>query len=210
MGARAPLVALTGGIGSGKSTVAALLAETGATVIDADVIARACTAAGGAAMPLIRAHFGPRYITATGALDRATMRALVFREPTARAQLEALVHPLVEEEIRRRVAAARSLKPPFVVLDIPLLVEHLARWRKTLDHILVVDCDAETQRARVAARDHLAADEIQRILAAQASRAQRLAMADSVIFNGAGVDLEQLRQRVLDFVAKLQSYHGAE
>lgn len=206
----APRVGLTGGIGSGKSTVAALLAETGGIVIDADAIARVCTAAGGAAMPLIHAQFGPGYITASGALDRAAMRALVFREPAARKRLETLVHPLVQDEITRKTASAQAMCPPFIVLDIPLLVEHLARWRAALDHILVVDCDPETQRTRVAARDHLAPDQIQRILDAQASRAQRLAVADTVIFNGAGVDRAQLREKVRDLAAQIRSYHACE
>ncbi|TSE26209.1 Dephospho-CoA kinase [Tepidimonas sediminis] len=185
-------IGLTGGIGSGKSTVARMLAELGADVIDADAIARAVTAAGGAAIEPIRAAFGPAFIDASGALDRARMRALAFSDPQAKARLEAIVHPLVRAEIDRRVAASAA---DTVVLDLPLLVESDA-WRQRCDRVWVVDCEPETQITRVMARSGWPRAQVEAVLAQQASRAQRLAAADVVIANGTGTDLSTLRERV--------------
>lgn len=185
-------IGLTGGIGSGKSTVARMLAELGADVIDADAIARAVTAAGGAAIEPIRAAFGPAFIDASGALDRARMRALAFSDPQAKARLEAIVHPLVRAEIDRRVAASAA---DTVVLDLPLLVESDA-WRQRCDRVWVVDCEPETQIERVMARSGWPRAQVEAVLAQQASRAQRLAAADVVIANGTGTDLSTLRERV--------------
>jgi dephospho-CoA kinase len=187
-------VGLTGGIGSGKSTVLAMLAVRGAAVIDADAISRAATAAGGAAIAPIARHFGPAFITAEGALDRDRMREHVYATPAARQALEAIVHPLVGAESARQVQAATDAGARCIVFDIPLLVES-GRWRAQVDHVLVVDCLEATQVARVVARSGLPAAQVEAIMAAQASRALRLAAADSVIFND-GISLAQLEQHV--------------
>jgi dephospho-CoA kinase len=170
---------LTGGIGSGKSTVGALLQQRGATLIDADAISRATTQAGGSAMPAIKAHFGAEFVTPEGALDRQRMREHVFIEPTSRHTLEAIVHPLVGAEIRRQARVSTS---SCVVFDVPLLVES-AHWRQQLDRVLVIDCSVDTQLRRVAARNGWDPSTIQAIIEAQAPRARRLAAADWVIFN---------------------------
>lgn len=186
-------IGLTGGIGSGKSTVAALLAELGADVIDADAIARQVTAAGGAAIEALRQTFGPQVLDATGALDRARMRALAFGDPRIKAQLEAIVHPLVRAEMDRRLAASEA---DTVVLDLPLLAESPS-WRPRCDRIWVVDCDPSTQVQRVQARSGWPREQVLAVIAQQASREQRLALADVVLDNGAGTDLATLRQQVL-------------
>ena len=170
---------LTGGIGSGKSTVARTLAAQGAEVIDADAIARAVTAAHGAAIPLIREAFGPGFITHDGALDRDKMRELAFVDASARKKLEAIIHPLVSRESARQTEAAQS---PCIVFDVPLLVES-GRWRARLDRILVIDCSVASQVSRVMARSGWTREAVERVIASQASRAQRLAAADLVIFN---------------------------
>lgn len=193
-------IGLTGGIGSGKSTVAAMLVEQGAALIDADAISRACTAAGGAALPAIAREFGPQLIAADGALDRAAMRELVFRDPGARQRLEAIVHPLVGAETERQARQALAQGRRLLVFDVPLLVESIERWRQRVDRIVVVDCEPETQIARVMARNQLPRAQVEQILAAQASRAQRLAVADAVIFNGADVTLQALRAQVRQLV----------
>lgn len=186
---------LTGGIGSGKSTVAGMLAECGAAIIDSDAISRAATAAGGAALPAISAEFGPHMIGPDGALDRAAMRQLVYADPSARQRLEAIIHPLVSRETdRQALAAAEQGKP--LVFDVPLLVESGARWRAKVDRVLVVDCAPETQIARVMARSGLTREEVQRIIDVQAARPARLAAADIVIHNGEGVSLTVLRENV--------------
>ena len=191
---------LTGGIGSGKSTVASMLSECGAAVIDSDAISRATTAAGGSALPFIGKAFGPQMIGADGALDRAAMRQLVFADPAARQRLEAIVHPLISEETERQAQAAAALGKQCLVFDVPLLVESGARWRSKLDRVLVIDCPPEVQIARVMARSGISHEEVQRIIDAQASRASRVAAADMVIFNGAGVTLEALRESVRKLV----------
>lgn len=182
---------LTGGIGSGKSTVAALLVEFGATLIDADAISRASTAAGGSAIEAVRAAFGDEFITADQAMDRDRMRARIFADPTARAQLEAIIHPIVRAEIDQQLAA---LPRGVAVLDLPLLAESSA-WRERCDLIWVVDCAPETQIRRVMQRNGWPRSQVEAVLAAQASRAQRLAIADCVIDNE-GVTLAELGAQV--------------
>lgn len=182
---------LTGGIGSGKSTVAALLKSHGAAVIDADAIARACTQAGGAAMPAIAAAFGSDFVTADGHLDRDRMRAHAFSHPQARLQLESIVHPLVAQEIAHQAAIARAT---CTVFDVPLLVES-PRWRPQLDRVLVVDCGRETQIQRVMARNAWSRSAVEAIIDNQSPRIQRLAAADAVLFND-GHQMEQLRVEV--------------
>ena len=199
---RAQRWGLTGGIGSGKSTVAQMLAAAGAVVIDADQIARSLTAAGGLAMPQIEVEFGASAIDAQGALDRDFMRQLVFEDPSARQRLEAIVHPLVGSLTERLALQAEACGAQWLVFDIPLLVES-GRWRPQLDAVLVVDCEESTQVQRVSARNGLATDAIARIMAAQATRAQRRAAADWVIYND-GLDLAALRQEVLSISAWLQ------
>lgn len=187
-------IGLTGGIGSGKSTVLAMLQERGAAAIDADAISRATTAFGGAAIPAIVERFGPEFIGPDGALDRARMRERAYTHPESRRELEQIIHPLVGQEIARQVEAATHAGARCVVFDIPLLVE-TGRWRAQVDKVLVVDCEPETQVARVAARSGLQAEEVRAIIAAQAPRALRLAAADLVICNE-GLSLDALRNEV--------------
>ncbi len=187
-------VGLTGGIGSGKSTVLQLLAELGASTLDADAVSRATTAAGGAAIADIARHFGADFIAADGSMNRERMRALVYADPKARHALEAIIHPLVSAQLGRQVQAAQAAGSRCVVFDIPLLVES-GRWRSQLDHVLVIDCSPDTQVARVMARSALAADAVRAIMAVQAPRGVRLAAADTVICNEA-LSLVQLRAEV--------------
>lgn len=172
-------VGLTGGIGSGKSTVAELFSALGVPVIDTDVIARQLTAPGGEALDDIRMAFGAALLQADGGLDRAAMRRLVFSDVAARSRLEAILHPRIRNAVQQARAA---LEAPYVLVVIPLLVETGA-YRDTLDRVLVVDCPETLQIARVMARSGLAREEVEAILAAQATRAQRLAAADDVIDN---------------------------
>lgn len=185
---------LTGGIGSGKSTVAALLAERGAAVIDADAISRQTTAAGGSAIAAIRQTFGAAFITPDGALDRDRMREQVFRDPTARRQLEHIIHPLVGQETARQTDAALAAGRRCIVFDVPLLVES-AHWRQRLDQVLVVDCRPETQIERAMQRSGLTRDAVEAIMANQASRPIRLHAADIVLCND-GLSLDELAQEV--------------
>ena len=175
---------LTGGIGSGKSTVAQLLVQCGATLIDADQLSRSVTAPGGAAMAAIAQTFGPEYVNADGSLDRDRMRALAFSQPASRKQLEAIVHPLIAQLSAAQVDAAVASGQRLIVFDIPLLIES-SDWRRKLDAIAVVDCRVETQISRVMGRNALALDAIQSIIAAQASRNARRAAADIVFYNDA-------------------------
>ena len=188
-------IGLTGGIGSGKSTVGQMLQARGAAVIDADAIARQVTAAHGAAMPAIAQTFGHEFITADGALDRERMRAHVFSQPQAKQALEAIIHPLVAQETQRQAQEALAKGHNTLVFDVPLLVESGARWRTQVDRVLVVDCSEATQIQRVMARNGLSRETVQSIIAAQASRTQKLAAADWVIDND-GISLEALRIEV--------------
>lgn len=185
---------LTGGIGSGKSTVARLLAERGAVVVDADAIARALTAPQGLAMPLIATTFGQDFMDANGALEREKMRRLAYTDASARKRLESIIHPLVALKTQEQAAAAASQGCPCIVFDIPLLVES-SSWRQQLDQVLVVDCTPEVQISRVMARSHLKRPEIETIIASQARREYRLGAADSVLFN-VGLSLDELADEV--------------
>jgi len=187
-------IGLTGGIGSGKSTVGRLLAELGAAVIDTDLIARQLTLAGGAAVPAIARDFGGDIIDADGALDRARMRELVFTDFTAKRRLEAILHPLIGLETERQAGLAAGA--PALVFDVPLLVES-GRWRARVDKILVVDCREATQIERVVQRSGWARDAVEAVVAQQASRQRRRACADAVIFND-GLSLTRLADEVLD------------
>lgn len=188
-------VGLTGGIGSGKSTVLAMLADLGAATIDADAISRATTAAGGAAIPAITRVFGADFVTAGGALDRDRMRSHAYAHPQARARLEQIIHPLVGQESARQVQAAIEAGARCIVFDIPLLVES-GRWRSQVDQVLVIDCTPDTQVKRVVARSALKPEEVLSIIGAQAPRSLRLAAADVVICNE-GLSLEVLRDNVV-------------
>ena len=174
------VVGLTGGIGSGKTTVAGKLAALGATVVDTDEIARAITRAGGEAMPALREAFGDAFVTAKGALDRAAMRSLAFRDPSARARLEAILHPAIRRAADEALARATG---PYAVAVVPLLFETRG-YAGRANRVLVVDCAPETQLARTMARSALAADQVRAIMAAQWPRWRRLQMADDVIWNG--------------------------
>ncbi len=184
-------IGLTGGIGSGKSTVANLLVNCGAQLVDTDAIARAITQAGGAAMPALAAAFGPSALTPDGALDRAHMRALAFSDAGARLRLEAILHPLIGQEALRQAAAATA---EVVVFDVPLLSAS-SHWRQRVARVLVVDCSVDTQVARVAQRPGWTADSARAVVAQQASRPERRALADAVIHND-GISLVQLQQEV--------------
>ena len=187
-------IGLTGGIGSGKSTVAGLLAKLGAAVIDTDAIARSLTLPGGAAMDAIRCAYGADFIDAAGALDRTRMRSLVFSDPSAKRRLEAILHPLIGIETETRAQAAQTANAPVLVFDVPLLAES-AHWRTKVDQVLVVDCREQTQIDRVIARSGWALGAAQAVIAQQATRALRRACADAVIFND-GLSLDELSQRV--------------
>ncbi len=173
-------IGLTGGIGSGKSTVAAQLQALGAGLVDTDAIARQLTAPGGRAMPAIAEAFGAEAVAADGSLDRERMRALAFGDPTAKARLQALLHPLIGEECERQAAAHGDV--PALVFDVPLLVES-RRWRERVDRVLVIDASEDTQLRRVVARSGWPADTVRAVIAQQATRAERRAVADAVIHN---------------------------
>jgi len=185
---------LTGGIGSGKSTVANMLRQSAAFVIDADALSHQLTQPGGAAIDRIRTIFGDAYITAKGAMDRQKMRELVFTDPDAKRRLEAIVHPLVAQEMRAQEALAQDAQHPCIVYDIPLLAES-ARWRQSLHWVLVVDCLPETQIARVVQRNQLSPEAVGKIMATQLPRVQRLQAADWVLYND-GLTIAELQGAV--------------
>ena len=196
------VIGLTGGIGSGKSTVADLFALLGAAIVDTDAIAHELTGGHGAAMPEIGAEFGPGVVLPGGALDRVAMRRLVFSDVSAKGRLEAILHPRIRRESEVLCAASTA---PYVLLVVPLLVESTA-YRERVQRILVVDCDEETQISRVMARRGLSAGEVRAIVAAQASRVERLALADDVVLNNEDWDaldsqIQVLHQRYLVLAA---------
>lgn len=191
---------LTGGIGSGKSTVAAMLANRGAGLVDADAISRDLTRAGGLAMDAIAKEFGPDFVSANGALERDRMRSLVHSDASARRRLESIIHPLVGQETQRQTAVLSTQGRRCIVFDIPLLVES-AHWRGQVDRVLVVDCTPEVQIERVMARSQLQRQDVERIIASQAGRVRRLQAADCVLFN-AGLRLDQLEAEVQQICAR--------
>ncbi|WP_242444353.1 dephospho-CoA kinase [Advenella sp. S44] len=186
-------IGLTGGIGSGKSTVARLLSARGASVIDADALSRSLTEPGGLAIPAIADAFGARAIDVDGAMDRSYMREQVFQDAEKRRRLEHILHPLIGQAMQSAAATAKGL---YLIYDIPLLVESLARYRPIMDRICVVDCEETEQVARVQARSGLSVQAVTEIMSTQASRQQRLAAADDVIFNGIGISFVMLEDRV--------------
>jgi len=183
-------IGLTGGIGSGKTKVADMLADWGVPIIDTDVIAHQLTAPAGAAMPAIQQAFGAGVVTADGALDRAAMRSLAFQDPQARTRLEGILHPLIGQEAIQQAAQTTA---PYVVFVVPLLVESGPRWLDRVDRVCVVDCSPDTQVARVQARSGLTLEVIERIMSVQASRQARLAAADDIVDNDGHVALDTLR-----------------
>jgi len=183
-------IGLTGGIASGKSTVANMFADLGVPVIDTDVIAREVVRPGQPALDEIRDTFGAGVIAADGTLDRAAMRTIVFGDDAARRRLEAILHPRIGAATRQQADAAGG---DYQVIVVPLLVG--SALRTFVDRVLVVDCDEETQVARLLARDAESEAQARRILAAQSSRDERLAIADDVIFNDGGLDAT--REQVL-------------
>ena len=186
-------IGLTGGIGSGKSTFASLLVDRGFVFIDADAISRQLTGIGGAALSQIRQVFGEDFIAPDGSMDRNKMRALIFAQPQAKDQLQQLLHPLIRAAMADQEAAFKAEGKPLVVLDIPLLVES-ASWPAQLDGVLVVDCSEDRQIARVMARNGWTREEVQAVMAAQASRQERLATATWVIDNDSD-DMQALKRQ---------------
>ena len=184
-------IGLTGGIGSGKSTVARLLIKHGVTLVDADAIARDLTGSGGPAMHAVQSQFGSSVVDITGGLDRAAMRELVFNDPGAKQQLEAILHPLIREEVERQTVACAT---QVVVLDVPLLVES-GHWRDRVDQVWLVDCDEETQVARVTQRAGWTQAAARAVIHQQASRAKRRLAADVVIYND-HINLAELEQQM--------------
>jgi dephospho-CoA kinase len=170
---------LTGGIGSGKSTVATMLVACGALLVDTDAIAHALTAPGGVALPALAQAFGPEIIAADGSMDRNRMRTLAFGDPSARRRLEAILHPMIGDEAQRQASLAAG-KP--VIFDVPLLAASSA-WRQRVERVLVVDCQEDTQIQRVMQRSGWTAEQVQRVIAQQTPRTARRAIADAVIFN---------------------------
>lgn len=185
---------LTGGIGSGKSTVAQALVALGAVLVDTDAIARELTAPGGAALPALQAEFGAGIVASDGALDRNRMRALAFGEAGVRHRLEAVLHPLIGQVALARADAAAQQGAPVVVFDVPLM-HPASAWRRQCRRVLVVDCDEATQVQRVVQRSGWPADQVRAVMAQQLPRALRRSMADAVIHND-GLTLEQLQQQV--------------
>jgi dephospho-CoA kinase len=174
-------IGLTGGIGSGKSTVAAMLVECGAVLVDTDAIAHALTAPAGAAIPALVDAFGADIVAADGSMNRDTMRTRVFADASTKLRLQAILHPMIGIEAQHQAAAAGQ-RP--VVFDVPLLTES-STWRRRVQRVLVVDCLESTQVQRVMQRSAWAEDEVRRVITQQASRMTRCAIADAVIFNDA-------------------------
>ncbi|WGY68886.1 dephospho-CoA kinase [Burkholderia cepacia] len=196
-------VGLTGGIGSGKTTVADLFGAHGAALVDTDLIAHRITAPGGLAMPAIEQAFGRGFVAADGSLDRAKMRTLIFSDDDARRRLEAITHPLIRAETDRE---AREAQGPYVMFVVPLLVES-GNWKTRSDRVLVVDCPVETQIARVMRRNGFTREQVEAIIARQATREARLAAADDVIVNDAvtpdalAAQVDALHQRYVALAA---------
>ncbi len=199
---KVPFLGLTGGIGSGKSSVASFLAKRGAWVIDTDQIAHQISAAGGIAVDPIKSQFGPEFILPDGSLNRAKMREYVFKDTESKRKLEAITHPLIRQETILQAENGLENHAPYLVFVVPLLLES-GTWIENLDHIAVVDCEEEIQIRRVMERSQLDRQEVLGIMAHQASRAERLAIADTVIHNQGDlasleVEVDRLHQKMLD------------
>jgi len=199
-------VGLTGGIGCGKTTVADMFGALGASLVDTDAIAHALTAPHGAAMPAILEEFGQDFATADGAMDRVKMRALVFSDSTARARLEAILHPRIRDAT---AAAAAMATGPYTIFVVPLLIES-GTWRQRVTRVLAIDCPEEVQVARVMARNGMSEQQVRAIMAVQVTRAQRLAAADDVVLNDDGLDalrpqVERLHAFYLEESGRMQT-----
>lgn len=202
-------VGLTGGIGSGKSLVADMFGHRGATLVDTDAIAHSLTAPHGPAMPAIEAEFGPAFVAADGSLDRAAMRTLVFSDPGAKLRLEAILHPMIRSACEAGAAAATG---DYVIFVVPLLVES-AGWRDRVDRILVVDCPEQLQLSRVMQRNGLTEEQVGAIMANQASRSQRLAIADDIVVNDADMaalepQITALHEKYLAISKRMVTIHN--
>jgi dephospho-CoA kinase len=197
------VIGLTGGIGSGKTAAAECFAALGAVVVDTDAIAHELTAPGGAAMPALKSAFGRAMMAADGRLDRAGMRRQAFADPAMRKRLEAILHPMIRARADSRCREALAAGAPYVVLVVPLLVESRG-YQRRVDRVVVVDCDDETRIGRVMARSGLSRAEVEAIVAAQASRAERLAVADDIIDNNGS------RDRLAAQVAELHRRYAAD
>lgn len=185
------IVGLTGGIGSGKSTVATLFAEQGAGIIDTDAIAHQLTQTSGEAIAAIRAAFGDEYITNDNALDRVRMRGLIFSDATAKQRLENILHPMIRKHAQARLQQLQA--KPYILVVVPLLAESRA-FRELAQRVLVVDCDEKTRIARVIMRSRMTEEEVRAVIARQTPRAEQLQLADDVISNN--TDLESLAEQV--------------
>lgn len=186
-------IGLTGGIGSGKSTVSEILVELGAHLVDTDAISRALTATGGAAVPLIAQAFGDSFVSPERAMDRQRMRELVLVDPVAMIKLESILHPLIGLHADQRASLAAA--DQIVIFDVPLLAEQGRRWKDRVDRVLVIDCEPETQIARVMVRSGWPREAVEAVLAKQALREVRNALADHIILNE-NLTLPELRQKV--------------
>jgi dephospho-CoA kinase len=195
-------IGLTGGIGSGKTSVSDIFSELGVPVIDTDLVARQLTARDGAALPEIRSAWGESVMRPDGELDRDALRRRIFADPEERRRLEAILHPLIRRQV---VAELAALDAPYVVVVIPLLVE-TGNYRELLDRVLVVDCPESLQVERVRARSGLSAEEVSAIISAQADRSSRIAAADDIIVNAA--NNRSLREQVLSLDAKYREIAG--
>ena len=199
---KVPFLGLTGGIGSGKSSVASFLAKRGAWVIDTDLIAHQISAPGGVAIEPIKREFGSEFILPDGSLNRAKMREHVFTDSASKRKLEAITHPLIRQETILQAENGLENHAPYLVFVVPLLLES-GTWTENLDHIAVVDCEEEIQIRRVMERSQLDRQEVLAIMAHQASRSERLAIADTVIHNQGDlasleVEVDRLHQKMLD------------
>ena len=203
------LVGLTGGIGSGKTTVSDLLTQLGAGVIDTDLIAHQITGPGGSAIPLIQKEFGPDYIDASGALNRAKMRTLVFENPKFRGLLEQITHPLIQQKTIQQALELAKNGAPYLVFVVPILIESRT-WQNLIDYLIAVDCPVETQIERVMHRNNLSRADVWKIIKAQVSRHDRNAQANTVIENTGDLDslkihVEDLNEKFLQISKDLQS-----
>ena len=203
------LVGLTGGIGSGKTTVSDLLTQLGAGVIDTDLIAHQITGPGGSAIPLIQKEFGPDYIDASGALNRAKMRTLVFENPKFRGLLEQITHPLIQQKTIQQALELAKNGAPYLVFVVPLLIESRT-WQNLIDYLIAVDCPVETQIERVMHRNNLSRADVWKIIKAQVSRHDRNAQANTVIENTGDLDnlksqVKNLNEKFLQISKDLQS-----
>lgn len=199
---KVPFLGLTGGIGSGKSSVASFLAKRGAWVIDTDQIAHQISAPGGIAIDPIKNEFGSEFILPDGSLNRVKMREHVFKDTESKRKLEAITHPLIRQQTLIQAENGLQNHAPYLVFVVPLLLES-GTWTENLDHIAVVDCEEEVQIQRVMERSQLDRPAVLAIMAHQASRAERLAIADTVIHNQGDlasleIEIDRLHQKMLD------------